>query len=201
MRKEKSKEKVLNQLKSMGVFNTKDAVNAGLSQSTLSRYVKTRKLIRVGRGLYLHPETSIPIEERDFAVACAKFGNHAVIGGMTALFYYGLIDQVPSKIWILVKPQNKTSHSLYRCLRTKNILSSGIIDKKYFKITNIERTIVESFRYGTKIGLSIVFKAVRKAMHDNLTNEVKILREAKELGLEQYVKKYWDAIIPESMEW
>lgn len=36
---------------------------------------------------------------------------------MTALFHYGLIEQVPHKIWVMVPNERRTTHTLYRCVK------------------------------------------------------------------------------------
>ena len=37
------------------------------------------------------------------------FGNEAVIGGLSALSYYNLIEQVPLNIWVLTPPSKTKS--------------------------------------------------------------------------------------------
>ena len=45
-------------------------------------------------GVILHPEDDLD-REYDFQIACAKLGSDAVIGGLSALFHYNLIEQAP----------------------------------------------------------------------------------------------------------
>ena len=145
----------------------------------------------------MHPESSIDPEELDFAIACARFGTKMAIGGLSALFYYRLIEQVPQQIWIIVPSATKdqSSDHQFRCLRTKTGLKYGVSNKKYFKITNIERTLIESLKFSSKIGLSIVIKAIRSAIKEGATTEVKIGRMATRLKMEKNLKKYWEVIV------
>src|SRR3989344_2895265 len=85
--------RILDALKEKGVFQLKDAKKLGISQSSLSRLVASGKILRVESGLYLHPDSSLEGVERDYVVACMKFGSGSVIGGMTALFHYHLIEE------------------------------------------------------------------------------------------------------------
>jgi len=185
-------------LKKMGIIGVSDAARIGISQPSLSRLVSEGKITRVGPGLYLHPNSPIGAEERDYAVACAKFGPKAVIGGMTALFHYGLIEQIPHKIWVMVPYERRTTHTLYRCVRTKTDPAEGVEDHQYYRITNIERTLVEAFRYASKIGLRIAFHAARTAIKEKQTGIEKIHRQAKNLKLEKFIERHWEALISES---
>lgn len=72
----------------------------GISQATLSRWVKNGELLKLSHGFYVHPKFGIPPEELDFAVACAKFGAKSTIGGLSALFHYGLTEQPPAQVGI-----------------------------------------------------------------------------------------------------
>ncbi|MBI4404300.1 MAG: hypothetical protein HY537_09080 [Deltaproteobacteria bacterium] len=182
-------------LKGLGVFRLKDAKKLGVSQPTLSRLVFQQKILRVGHGWYLHPGSAIEPQYRDFAVACAMFGSKSVVGGPTALFHHNLIEQVPNQIWILVDYSQKTRDPLYRCLRTKVNPKEGVEDHKYYRITNIERSIVEAMRYASKWGQRTAIQAARNAIAGKLTSEAKIYRQAKALGLQKVLEKYWEAVV------
>ena len=183
-------------LTNAGVFDVTRARKAGISKTSLLRLIKAGQIERVGRGLYLHTKTPIKPEVRDFAVACAKFGPKSVIGGMTALFHYGLIEQVPRTIWILVPYQKKSNERLYRCLRTKLPGHIGVEDRGSYRITGLERTLVEAFRYASKIGLRTAVHAARTALTQRLTSEKKIYQMARELKLENVIVKHWETVVP-----
>ncbi len=186
----------IKRLKKIGLFSAAIAsAKFGVSQPTLSRWVKAGLIERVGRGLYQHPEADLNIEYLDFAVACATFGSESAIGGLSALSFYGLIEQVPTQIWLVVAPEKRNSKSLYRCLRTQTSFRYGIEKKDSFYITNIERTLIESLKFASKIGPRIVIQATRKAIQQGLTNEVKLGQMARRLKLHKTLEKYWEAIV------
>lgn len=193
---DKSKKAQINALKTLGVFTVDDARRkVGVSQSTLSRWVKNGLIKRVRKGFYLHPAAKIAVDEQDFVVACLKFGPRSAIGGLSALFYYGLIDEVPNQIWILVSPNRVDRNPLYRCLRTKVSLRVGIEKRDSYRMTNLERTLIEAMRFATKIGERVVLQATRKALQEGLTTETKIGQMASELKLRSTLEKYWEAIV------
>ncbi len=182
-------------LEKRGIFSTQAAIAAGISQPTLSRLVKAGKLIRLEHGLFQHPEAKIDPSELDFAIACAKLGKESVIGGLSALYRYGLVSQVPDQIWILVPAFVKSNNPLYRCVRTKQNLTLGVINYRLYRITNIERTLIEALKYSTKIGASLAVGAVRKAVEEGKTTEKKLHEMAKQLGAETVFSKYWEVIV------
>ncbi len=190
--------KVLEKFKKRGVFRTADAIKTGISQPSLSRLVSEGKVTRLGTGFYIHPESSLAPEERDYAVACAKFGPKSVIGGMTALFHYNLIEQVPHRVWVMVPYTTRTTHKLYRCIRTKTNFAEGIEVYRTYRITNLERTLVEAFRYASKIGLRLAFHATRTALREKRTTLEKIHRRAKKLNLEKFIERHWEALVAEA---
>ena len=179
----------------LGIFRQSDAVRVGVSAPTLSRLVKDGQIIRLGQDLYRHPDADIEAAIEDFVVACMKFGPQSVVGGATALFYYNLIDQPPGQIWVLVPPIKISRAKAYRCIRTKTDLTLGVEDRTLYRITNIERTVVEAFKFATKIGLETAIKAAKSAISQRLTTPAKIARQARELGLESVISKYWEILI------
>ncbi len=166
-----------------------------VSQATLSRFVKNRDIVRIGYGFYTHPECSISPEEIDFAVACARFGPSSSIGGLTALFHYNLIDQPPSQIWIITPPKKSDHNIFYRTLRTKTSPKVGVNHFEFYRMTSIERTIIEALKFKTKIGERVAINAARKALQKKWTTEKKLGEMASKLNLRSTIEKYWEFIV------
>lgn len=180
-------------LLSLGLFKVRAAEKLGLSQQDLSRLTKNGVLIRAGRGVYFHWEANIT-DDVEFRVACLKFGPKSVIGGLSALFHYNLIEQVPEQTWVLVSPTVHTKESRYRLTRTKADLGIGVLVKPGYRILTIERALLEGLRLASKIGERTAIGAVRRAFAQRLTTEAKLGRTAKELGLISTVAKFSEAI-------
>ena len=167
----------------------------GVSQPTLSRWTKNAEILRLSHGFYVHPDYQIPPEELDFAIACAKFGPKSAIGGLSALYHYRLIDQPPAQVWLIVSPSKADRNRLYRNLRTKTTPKYGIDIFKFYRITNIERTVIEALKFAVKIGPRVAINAARKALQEGLTNEKKLGEMAKMLKLQSVLQKYWETIV------
>ena len=191
-----SKEIELEKIKELGLISSKEIQKRlKISQPTLSRLVKSGAILKLSHGIYTHSNFEIPPEDLDFAIACAKFGNKSAIGGLSALFHYGLIDQAPSQVWIIVSPDKADNNKLYRSMRTKTTLKFGIDSFKTYRITNIERSIIEALKFGEKIGLRVVIGAARTALKNGLTTEKKLGEMAYKLKLRSVLEKYWESII------
>lgn len=182
--------------KSLGLLTARQMQkHLGISQATLSRLVKEGKVHRLGHGIYAHPATEIPPEEIDFAVACARFGPNSAIGGLTALFHYGLTNQPPSQIWVIAPPEKSDHNKFYRALRTKTSPTEGINEFRFYRMTNIERTIIEALHFSTKLGLRTAIGAARSALQQKLTTEKKLGEMATKLKLRPVLEKYWESIV------
>lgn len=179
-----------------GVFGIDTALKTGIPRATFLRRVAADEIEKVGPGLYRHPKSKLTGSELDYAIACARFGKDAIIGGFTALKHYDLIEQVPQQICVLVPRNKQARDSRYLLIRTTHSPKVGVEDRGFYRITSIERTLSEALRYATKIGLRTAIHAARTAIKRKLTNERKILRMAKELGIERHVLKHWEAFAP-----
>jgi len=182
-------------LKRLGIFKISDAIKIGVSQPTLSRMVQKGSIIRVARGLYIHPEANIQSEKLEYIAACTKFGKKAYITGITALFHHGLTEQVPNQIWLSVPRNTRTTDTKYNLIRVKRYKSEGVINSKHYKIASIERTLVDSLKYSSKIGIRTVIAAITRAVLEKKTKIENIRKLAKKLNIDKTLSKYWEPII------
>lgn len=183
-------------LEKIGLFTAKEAWRKKrVSQPTLSRWVKSGSIERVARGFYLHPDSDFDPVTLDFSVACAKFGPHSAIGGLSALYHYGLIEQAPNQVWISIPAKRIGRNPFYRCLRTKMSPDIGIVTNGNYRITTVERALFEAMKFGSKIGPRVAINAVRRALKEGKTTELKLGQMAKRLKLRPVLEKYWEAIV------
>lgn len=182
-----------NQLLKKGLFTLKEAEKMGIPQYKISRLVRSGLISRVGRGLYIHTKASVS-KDTSFQMAMLKFGNRSAIGGLTALFFYNLIEEVPAQTWVVVEPSVVTKEKGYRLIRTKSGTQIGINSEKGYRIVNIERALIEGLKFSTKVGLSLALKAVRKAIRDKKTDLQKLIKMAKQLELESVLIRHIETI-------
>ncbi len=180
-------------LMSLGIFRTADAIAQGISQPTLSRMAKAGLIERLEHGIFMHKDFEKP-EHAEYIVACLRTGPESVIGGLTALVYYALSEQVPTQTWVMVPNSNRGTYPNYRVLRTKHNPKIEIEDHVSWRIVTVERAIIEAFSYATKIGYQSALTAARTALAENKTTENKLHKAAKNLELWPLMTKHWEAI-------
>mgnify|MGYP003392777759 CR=1 FL=1 len=182
-------------MKKLGVFTLAQGKAMGISQQDISRLVAARVLVRLGRGIYLHPKASLD-KDVGFQIAYSKFGPCSAIGGLSALSHYNLAEQVPGEIWVMVPPEKRTRETGYKLIRTKTRLDKRIVDEKGYRIVTVERAVLEALKFITKIGERTAIKAAREALATRKTTEAKLAKAARELMLEAVLAKHLEVITP-----
>lgn len=178
----------------LGLFRASDAIKEGVSQRTLSRMVEAGVLTRLEHGIFLHPDFE-RMGEVEFILACLRFGPDAAIGGLTALSYYVLTEQVPTQTWVMVPNSMRNLYpKSYRVLRTKHDPKVEIDEHEGWRIVSTERAIIEAFVYQTKIGYQTALKAARTALFEKKITEKSLVGAAERLGCWPHIAKNWEAI-------
>jgi predicted transcriptional regulator of viral defense system len=181
-------------LKRIGLFKASDAIEAGVSQPKLSRLTAAGEVVRIEHGFYRHKDTDLDPVEIEFTIACRRAGAGSVIGGLSALFYYGLISQVPGAVWMMIPATNTAKFPQYRVLRTKHDPTVGVKEHQSWRIVTVERAIVEAFCYATKMGLQTALGAARTALREKKVTLKSIQETATKLKLWHVVAKHWEGI-------
>jgi predicted transcriptional regulator of viral defense system len=181
-------------LRKLGVFSASEAIEAGFSRPTISRKAASGEIIKLAHGLYMHPKANLAGQDIDFIVACKRFGPSSYIGGLSSLFRYGLIDQVPDRIWVIVPTDVKSTESLYRCIRSTHDSRVGIVKYKNYRMADVSRSVIDGLYYSVKLGRKTAISAARKALREDMTSEAKLYETAKKVGLIKTLDQYWDII-------
>ena len=179
----------------LGRFTFKQAKQAGLSQSEVVRLASAGVIEKISRGIYEVIERGLDPATRDFAVACISLGEESVIGGLTALFHYGLAEEVPAKLWVLVPPTTyRPSNQHYRLVRTKMDLTVGVERHADYRITSLERTIVDTFVLSSKLGEKLAYRAAMRAIREKRTTPDKLFKMAHRLGVTERLAAHAQAL-------
>ncbi len=179
----------------LGIFTQVQADDIGLPQYAMSRLVAQGKLLRLSRGIFAHPDTKLIDDKIAYRIACARFGEESAVAGLSALFEYGLTDQPPGHIWMIVPTSIQSSLSEYRLMRTSRNFNVGIKNETSYRIVSIERAAIEGLKFMSKIGERTALKAVRKALSNRQTTETKLSRMAEALNLTTTLRKHFEAIV------
>ena len=176
----------LNELCNKPMFSAAQAREAGIHPSRLSYYVKTHRIERIGHGVYRGVDSSLNVDfQWEDLIVIAKSIPHGVICLTSALALYGLTDEIPREHWVAV-PHATTApkRENTRIVRMRD-MSTGkttfSIGQETVKIFDIERTIVDAFRYLSK---EIAIKALKAGVSSRGSKKLNIKK------LQQYAKKF-----------
>jgi predicted transcriptional regulator of viral defense system len=162
-------------------FTSKEALVYGVSASTLAYYVKVGELTRIGHGLYKKSDRTIVDDFRweDLVEATMRVKN-GIVCLVSALALYDITEEIPRQHWIAI--HHNTRHrdmDTIRIVRMRNIelgKTSLKIDKVKIQIFDIERTIVDTFRY---LSIETGIKALRMALQKKGKKKIDIQKIRK----------------------
>lgn len=136
---------------------------------TPPRAVKAGKIKRIARGVYSLTEFR-QSEHGNLALVARKSPN-AVVCLLSALRLHELTTQAPFEVWIAIGNKDRPLRLSYPKLRVFRFgaasLVQGVevheIDGARVRITSIEKTIADCFKFRNKIGVAVAVEALWEA--------------------------------------
>jgi predicted transcriptional regulator of viral defense system len=182
-----SKDEVL-RLAGRKILQSKELEARGVSRMQLRRLVAEGVLERTQRGLYIAKD--FPVDAYISLAEVALRSPKAVIGLLSALRFYELTTENPSDVYIMLpvgtKRPRMTNPRLDVSWSKPEMLVSGIeehiICGVNVRITSPARTVVDCFKYRSKVGLNVAVEALhdawrkKKATADDLWNQAALCR-------------------------
>ncbi len=164
-------------------FSSKQAEQHGVARYQLSRWLKDGSLERLERGVYRVPQADYN-EYQQFQAAVLRVGEQSAICLLSALVYYHLTDLIPKETWLLVNKKKRTSQKGLKLIRmTDPQWKIGINKEDGFKITSLERTLVESLIYHRQMSKMIGIESLRTAINQKKTTLAKVADMAVRLNV------------------
>jgi predicted transcriptional regulator of viral defense system len=174
-------------------FAYKDVKRLGITQPQLNVLLKSEKIQRIGRGVYLVSGADLA-EEGQFEAATLRIAGPSAICLLSALAHYDLTDQIPKKVWLLVPINKPIAHKDIRALRTRNPhWKIGIEKKTGYSITSVERTIVDALALKA-VARTVGIAALKRALAKRATTLDAVLKMANRLKLDHRVLTYIEAL-------
>jgi predicted transcriptional regulator of viral defense system len=160
-----------------------EALKHGIGRMALSRMVAKGELLSTERGVYSTTLDWLTDPLKKYLPACTLYPE-AIISGISALTYYDLTDEEERKIWITIPIHQVVRNAKYRAVRAQgSSYSLGIqtfkFGKRHVKIYDIEKTVVDAFKYQTE---EVAYKALKGYLKRKEKNVNKLCRYAKKLG-------------------
>lgn len=182
------REKAIALARKTSVARARDFEAIGVPRTTLARLVEEGVLARPSRGFYELADGDISAA-RSLAEASAATPK-GVVALLSALQFHGLTTQLPHEVWMLLpsKAWAPTAPPVrLRILRAGDAaLAAGVehhmIDGVSVPITSPAKTIVDCFKYRSRVGNDVAIEALRdglgrrKATRSDLQHFAKICR-------------------------
>lgn len=171
-----------------------EAKKIGINPMMLSRLTAKEAIFRTEHGVYTHDLSWLTDPLKKYTVACQKYPK-AVICCISALTYYDLTDEEERQIWVSIPASNRIENPKYRVIRPSGLsYSLGIqtyhFGKRVVRIYDIEKTVVDAFKYHT---LEVAMKSLKGYMKRKDKNVQKLCDTARRLKkpLDDIVTAIW----------
>jgi predicted transcriptional regulator of viral defense system len=205
---ERQQDRAISLLKQRGIARLSELTDAGITAATVSRMKEKGLLLRLGRGLYQLPGSSLDVNHS--LAEAAKLVPKGVICLVTALAFHELTDNIPSRVWMAIGPKDRrprATHPPLQFVRFRDkMLRSGVdehlIEGVRVRIYNPAKTVVDLFRYRQRAGqryqkspgLNLALEGLREALRTRKAAPAEIARYATEGGIWKVVQPYLDAM-------
>ena len=196
--------RALDLLRDRGMLRLKDFIAAGIGPETLARLVREQAVVRPSRGLYQLPDADV--DAAHSLAEAAVLVPKGVVCLVSALQYHGLTLQMPSVVWMAIDRaawRPKIDHPPVRFVRfSGSALTEGVerhrIENIDVPITDPARTIVDCFRYRTKIGLDVAMEGLREGLRRRRCTPDELWRYASKVRVWSVMRPYVEAMVSDA---
>jgi predicted transcriptional regulator of viral defense system len=187
-------------LQARGMLRLAEFRHAGVTAATISRMVRDGDVIRLARGLYQAPAAAVD-PHHSLAEAAKRYPG-GVVCLVSALSFYGLTDQLPRQVWLAISRTDWTPRSSdipVRMIRFSNELLANdlevhVIEGVPVKVFGPAKTIADSFRHRSKIGLAVALEGLQEALRQRKASPAEIARAAGVGRVSTVIRPYLEAL-------
>lgn len=187
-------------VRNRGIFRLCEARSLGLHPEQIRRLTRQGTLTRLGRGLYA-PASLAPTEHHTLAEV-AKRVPECIVCLLTALRFHAIGTQHPREVWLAVNRRAGVPRLDVAPLRVVRVsgaaLTAGIdeheVEGVTVHITSPARTVVDCFRFRSKIGVDVAVEALRDYQRLRKGTADELWLHADQLRMTRVMRPYWDAI-------
>lgn len=187
-------------LRHKGIFRLAEARALGLHAEQVRRLTRQGQLTRLGRGLYTAAST-VPTEHHTLAEV-AKRVPKGIVCLLTALRFHALGTQHPREVWLAVDRRAGIPRIEFTPVRIVRISGAALIvgigeheiEGVTVRVTSPARTIVDCFKFRSRIGIDVAVEALRDYRRLRKGTVAELWRQADQLRMTRVIRPYWDAI-------
>lgn len=183
-----------------GMIRSRDLDDQGYPRVALTRLVRQGALLRVGRGIYALPGRDVS-EHGTLAYVASKYPQ-SLICLLSALQVHQLSTQLPFEVWLGIPNKAHAPKLDYPPLRLVRLsalaLVNGVevhhIDGVPIRITSVERTLVDCFKFRNKIGLDVALEALTEAWRAKRINMDELWHHATSFRMTNVMRPYIESL-------
>ena len=182
-----------------GMISAKQALDAGISRQTLTNYVRSGKIERVGSGIYILPDT---IEDDMYAVSLHS--KWIVFSHDTALFLNRLAERTPFAHSVTVPSTASVPKSIKQycnCFYVKPELHQlGVTIRKTtfgheVRCYDPERTICDLVRSRSRYSVELVTDAIKAYANSSEKDLNRLSEYAEQFHVVKALKPYLEVLL------
>ena len=166
-------ERLVDLARHQGVLRSSEVRGLGFDPSLLNRLAEAGRLERVGNGVYALPHGENASIHRSIVLVAAA-APKGVVCLLTALAFHGIGTQSPPAVWVAIATHGfyprAGSVPLEVVQMTPRLLDLGAeehtLEGVAVRITSPVKTVVDCFRYRSRVGTDVATEALREAMRE-----------------------------------
>lgn len=183
------------------MMRLKDFTARGISAETLARLVRDGLVVRPARGLY--QLASGPVDARHMLAEATALVPKGIVCLVSALQFHRLTLQMPSSVWMAIERTAWRPRIDYPPIRFVRFMGSALtegierhrIEGIDVAITDPARTIIDCFRYRTKVGMDVVMEGLREGLRQRKATSDQLWRYATRARVWSIMKPYVEATV------
>ena len=202
--KSAQRDRALDLLRSRGMLRLKDFMAEGIGPETLARLVREDAVARPARGLYQLSDA--PIDATHTLAEAAALVPKGIVCLTSALQYHELTLQMPAAVWMAIQRtawRPRIDYPRIRFVRfSGDSLTDGVVRHRIegveVPITDPARTIVDCFRYRTKVGLDVAMEGLREGLRRRRCTPDELWRYARKARVWSVMRPYVEAMVSDA---
>ena len=200
MTPETHRDKALALARRGSVARARDFEALGVPRTTLTRLVNEGVLVRPTRGFYQLAGADISATHSLAEAAAAA--PKGVVALLSALQFHEITTQLPHEVWLLMPSKAWTPTSppvRLRILRAgEEAFRAGVehhlIDGVSVPITVPAKTIVDCFKYRSRVGLDVAIEALRDGLKQRKATRADLQRYAKICRVQNVMRPHLETL-------
>lgn len=194
-------EKVLEHTRKAQMLRPRDLEPYGIPRTYLGRLCQSGQLLRIGRGLYVLPESKAT-EHRSLVQVC-KLVPNGVVCLLSALRFHDLTTQTPNAVWLAIGEKAWRPRIEYPMLRvvysSHQALNAGVEQHKIegvpVQVYSVAKTVADCFKYRNKIGLDVAIEALRDCRRARSCTTDDLWHHAEICRVQNVMRPYLESIV------